>query len=226
MPDIFDIDFSVQEQNLMPPPKRFPIMMAFVYACLYPYQYLRDIKLGTYKYGASYASWAAGTAYVQGNRIIYSDRAVYEAQGNVTGAGNAPGLNTIWFKIQDNFIGADERVKYNSQIIVLEYALNNFFQTGAANPQIYLQTNPQTNNIFVMGSAGKYSSAMPNNSSFSNAFMWSTPAYSSATTNLTVNVPNGILATLGATLTDQINIIRAFVDKYVLTGITYNVIGF
>jgi hypothetical protein len=44
--------------------------------------------------------------------------------------------------------------------------------------------------------------------------------------NFTINVPSALFATLGNNLTNRENTIRSFADKYVLAGITYNIITY
>lgn len=227
MPDIYDINFETQETNILPPPKRLQKMMDYLFSILYPLQWLRDLLFGDYRLGASYPVYNAFASYNKGDRVIGYDKSVYECLVNGTISGlNGPGSDpTGWLKIQELFIGTDERIKYNSQIMMLEYELNKYYMVGTGSPQIFINNNSATTSVFVMGNSGATSSSMANNSVFSTSYMGNAPTFS-ALPSFTVNVPVSLFATLGLTVQDQENNIRQFVDKYKLGGTTYNVVTF
>jgi hypothetical protein len=228
MPDIFDIDYEVQEQNILPPTKRLPVILAYMFAIIYALQWVRDRILGDYKAGATYPIYNAFATYNIGDRVIFfEDHSVYECMvnGTVSGIGG-PASDPAWMKIQDLFIGVDERIKYNSQIIVLEYALNRYYLVPPTDPQIYIENNSSATPFFVMGNTGQTSSNMVNDSSISvaiTAWMGNVPTFPTPAPPFTVFVPTSLFATLGLTVQDQENNIRQFVDKYKLGGLTYSV---
>jgi hypothetical protein len=229
MPDIYDINFETQETNILPPPKRLRKMFDYLFSILYPLQWLRDLLLGDYKTGANYPNYNAFSAYTKGDRVFFfGDKGIYErtVTGSASGLNGPPSDPTRWMKIQYIFIGTDERIKYNSQIIMLEYELNRYYKVSTTDPQIFINNNSAQTNVFVMGNTGPTSSAMANNSSFSTSWMGNAPTFPAPLPDFTVNVPTSLLSTLGLTLQDQINNVRQFVDKYKLGGMTYNVIAF
>lgn len=121
MPDIYDIDFSKQAEDLMPPDKRpSKFMWAAIMVVL---QWCRDLVLGSFKTGATAAPWAAG-AYNMFSQVKYQNGVWYALKDTSA----TPGTDaTAWLQIQKNFLGADERVKYSGVSLVLEYALNHEF---------------------------------------------------------------------------------------------------
>lgn len=140
MPDIYDIDFVQQARELLPPDKRDAPTKKFFSALLYPLQWCRNLILGSYKTGATALAWSPG-AYNKYDQVIYLKSVWYSLTSANT---DTPGTTTTWLKIQENFLGADERVKYNGVAIVLEYALNRGFggtfrQPGTGISDIYIK---------------------------------------------------------------------------------------
>lgn len=119
----YDVDFDQQARDLLPPDKRANENVALVQALLKGAQWARDLILGTYKTGSSAPQWAAGT-YNKYDQVIFKKGVYYSLIANNTAN---PDDKTAWKLIQPNFIGVDERVKFNGQSIVLEYALNKRF---------------------------------------------------------------------------------------------------
>ena len=122
---LFDIDYEVKGVELLPPDKRKRQMIAFIQGLLAPIQWLRDLFIEDYGDGSSSAQWTAST-YGRGAVVRYN-KSIYESleDGNTA----TPADATKWVMIQDNFIGVNERVLFNGQKIVLEYALNKWFFT-------------------------------------------------------------------------------------------------
>lgn len=123
MSDLYDVDFNQQAVDILPPDKRSPKMVALQRALLFAAQWSRDLVLGSYKRGSIAPVYAGGT-YNKYDQVIFN-KAVYYSLVDSNAA--LPTDTTGWIKVQDNFLGADERVKYNGQKIVLEYALNHRF---------------------------------------------------------------------------------------------------
>jgi hypothetical protein len=121
--DIFDIDTNQQAVDLLSPDKRGPITVALLRALLWSTQWCRDLVLGSYKRGSTAPIYAGGT-YNKYDQVIFNKSVYYSLVANNAAL---PTDTTSWLKIQDNFIGVDERVRYNGQKIVLEYALNHRF---------------------------------------------------------------------------------------------------
>jgi hypothetical protein len=219
---IYDIDYTIVGPQLLPPDKRRTRELAWVKALLLPLQYLHDILFHSYKVGSTAPQYAGG-AYAKGDRVVYFF-SVYEA---LTGTSALPTVASDWVKIQENFIGVDERVKYNGTTIVLEAALNKWFNTQFRQPplqsDIYLITNQIPFNSFVVGGVETKSS---------DVFLTTSSEYltddltSSSETNLDVNIPLGVFNALASTNAQRESIVRAFVNKYITAGITYKVVTY
>lgn len=226
MPDIYDIDFETQAENLNVPTKRTTRTTAFLNALMRAIQWIRDLFFDDYAEGAVYSDWANATNYVKEDRVIWTDKSVYEAlldHTSATGTNEPTGTvdsATTWMKVQDNFIGANQRLKFNSQVIILEHALNKWYRVDPLNDQIYIEVNVVPN-IFVMGTTGASSSKIPNNSVFMLDYLGVNPNFSA--TEFTVWVPAALYTTLGSNATNRENNVRRFVDKYKISGISYNV---
>jgi len=225
---IYDYDNEIVAEQLTPPTLRESKFLAWLYVITKPIQNFWSLIFEDYKIGNSYTDFDILVTYNFGDRVRWTDKAIYEATyTNSLGVAESfngvyPNNTLFWTKVNDNFIGVDERAKYNSQLIVLEYALNKWFLNLTATNQIFLNTNTLTTNLFLMGQTGTYSSTMVNSSPFSAYFMPNNATYP-AQYNFTINVPSALFATLGNNLTNRENTIRSFADKYVLAGITYNV---
>jgi hypothetical protein len=223
MPDIYDIDYNTQYESLSPPNKRKPKLLAWGYSLMYPLQWLRDLFFDDYAKGTAYQDWDAVSGFAQFSRVRYSDLGNYECinPAGAVGALQNP-LNTdYWRKIQDNYIGANERVKYNSQIIVLEYALNRWFMNAAPSDLIYISTNVTTSQL-LMGGSSATSGNLSNYSAYSSYFMGYT--YSATQYDFTVYFPIALYTALPPALNaDKDKMIRNVVDKYKLTGMNYDI---
>lgn len=142
MPNIFDIDFSIQQELLICPSKRGQVTLDLMRCVADELQYSRDIILGDYKVGATYSAYSGATTYNQYDRVIFTDKGVYEARTITVGIDPAgdPLSATNWSKKVDLYIGVDERKMYNGVIGILTRALNKWF--GATSPAlIYLVNN-------------------------------------------------------------------------------------
>lgn len=161
MPDIFDIDYSQQGPELMPPDKRDDKTNWLVVSLLSGLQWCRDLLFTSYKKGATAPDYAAGT-YNKSQMVVY-EKAVYYSL--IDGNTDIPTADT-WLKVQDNFLGVDERVKFNGQVLVLEYALNQRFNgtfrpPGSSSPSdIYLENVPGVVAGFRVGVTEPYCSTV------------------------------------------------------------------
>jgi len=219
----YDFDIDIVVPNLTPEVKRLPKYLAWLKSLTTPIQTAWLYLFNDYKTGSLYSDYSNVTAYVVGDVVIFTDNKVYECILATTG--NDCLNATYWTLVNENFIGADERITYNSQIIILERALNKWFRNLLATDQIYIATNQISTTIFMMGNSGIYSSKMASDSTYSLTYMGEAPTFSTQY-NFTVNVPVALFTTLGSNPTNRENAVRNFVDKYVLAGINYNVTTF
>lgn len=124
MPDIFDVNFDQQATDIFPPDKRLPKNIAVLRAVLKAVQWSRDLLFGSFKTGSKAPKWSPGM-YNKYDQVIYN-KSVYQARYDGTNA--TPGdFSNFWELVLPDFIGVDEKLKFNSQKCVLEYALNKRF---------------------------------------------------------------------------------------------------
>jgi hypothetical protein len=219
---VFDVNFTKMGEQLLPPDKRMPMQKAWVKTMLLPIQWLRDIFLGTYRLGATYNPYLTSTTYSKGERVIYR-YSVYESL--VNGNLNQDPLNTnYWMLIQSNFIGVDERIKYNGHVLVLTYALNKYFGTTFRQPpnisDIYLEAHTKPKDVFVVGGTEANSSVVYANRS--TEFVINSYTFA-AFKNLTIWVPVAVFNALDTDPDNREQIIRNFADQYIVAGIVYEV---
>lgn len=228
MATIYDIDFNLQAENLLPPDKRKPKLIGFLKSLVVAVQILRDWFFNYYADGFSGDFWAGGSGYSFGEQVIGPDNAVYELINplGITGVFTPPGLDTTnWTKIQDIYIGIRERMRYNSRKIVLEFVLNKWFRVDPLPAdQIYIQNNNIYGTAFLMGNSGPTSSTMANTSGAQQYFLGN--AYSYGLYGFTIFVPTAIFDALDPDPTNAENIIRTIANKYVIAGMLYNVVTY
>lgn len=219
--------------------------MAWLKNLLSSNQWLTDLIFINYAGGSVYSNWSGITAYAYLDRVIYIDGAIYELQ-NQAGliSTTPPNVDLNWIKILDTFIGVRERARYNSQKLMLEYALNRKFQvstfstieweviwiagvpvpqTAPPYTQIYIKPvkNSQTN--FWLSNGAGLTSYMGNTTQ--NYYMGN--AYPTYTINkFIIYVPTAVYTAIGSyqvagVTADQA--IRAIVDKYADAGSIYTI---
>lgn len=142
MPNLYDIDFNLQTENLLNPLHRAQENLDYIGSIAADIQYSRDNILGNYKEGAVYPAYSNAVNYVAGDRVIFTDKGVYENLVPCVGVDPSGNIlsTTNWRKLQDNYLGVDTRKMYNGQIIVLVKALNEWFNVTSS-PYIYLVNN-------------------------------------------------------------------------------------
>jgi hypothetical protein len=154
MPNNYNINFSNTWQNLMPPNKRLTKYLAWGKVLVYPLQWLHQVFFVEYKDGNPSANWDIGTSYSVGVSVKYIDKCIYYCIKNTT-AGIDPLQTEYWYKTQDIFIGLTDRMKYTSQKMVFEYALNSFFELTYLQPPsvspIYIENFYVDVNSFIVG---------------------------------------------------------------------------
>lgn len=220
MPDLYDIDFNNQSAYLLPPDKRTANLTTLVQSLSSPLQYVRDLVLGSYKKGATAPDYVAGV-YAKYDQVVYNN-GVYESL--VDGNNVAPSDLTKWKLIQDNFIGVDERILYNGGKLILEYALNKWFDTTFLQPplvsDIYLTTNPTLLSVFRVGYTEDESSSVADFASSENVF---NDYLFSPSIGLTINIPLAVFNALGADDATREARVRNFANKYVIAGVFYDI---
>jgi len=221
MADIYDYDNELVGEQLTPPVLRKTKFLAWLNVITSPVQKLWNTIFIDYKDGSDYPDYDAFTLYALGDRVIYTDKMIYEAIDASLGA--LPSDTTKWVLINDNFIGVKERIKYNSQIILLEYALNKWYRIPSTDPQIYIENTSNVSMQFVLGDSSATSSLMPNDSINQIQYMGNNPTYPLVEYDFIVWVPTAVYNTLGNDTANRYNNVYKFVSKYVLSGIKFRI---
>jgi len=226
---IYDYNSNTVAEQLTPSKLRQSKFLAWLYVICSPIQNLWSLIFNGYKDGSNYNDFNILTTYNFGDRVIYTDKSIYEATYTDTN-GIAQSFNGVecinpdyWTLVNENFIGASERIKYTSQFILLEYALNKWYRIPTTDPQIYIEKNDVISAQFVMGESSDTSSSMPNDSVNQIQYMVLDAVYPDVSYDFIVWVPDAVFTTLGTNTANRENNVKNFVDKYKLSGIKYKV---
>lgn len=221
MPDQYDVSYSQQVIELLPPDKRNKNIVAFLSdCCTSTVQYLRDALFGDYRNGSVVSAWVAGT-YARGVKVNYK-KGIYVSLIN----GNTDVPTTAnWYMQQQFFIGLNERVAYNGTNLVLTYALNRWFgttfrQPGAGTSDIYITTNPIAANTFKIGYLSRESSYIGFNNTSEAITYTSTFGIQY---NANIYVPTALMTALGSAANA---LLTSFINMYMYSGLTYQIIPY
>ena len=214
-------------ENFVPPKKRSVQIVAWCKTLIFPLQVLYDTMFGTYKDGNSASDWDISTAYTIGNQVRYIDKSIYQCY--VANTGNIPTNNSYWFRVQDRFVGIEPRMKYNSQHIVLEWALNEWFGTTFVNTpgasEIFISRIDVFDTTFWVGLVDNESSLVTYNNV--DTFGWVQAQDLVATDYyFSINIPIAVWTALDVVAGNRDKMIRAIADIYVLAGVKYNIITY
>jgi len=213
---IYEYDNEIVSEQLMPPRLRRPAQLSWLYVITSALQNLWALIFEDYRVGSSYADYDNSTAYSLQDRVRWTDKAIYECISPTT-AGTLPNDATYWIKVNEVFIGTDERIKYSAQKLLFEFALNKFFITTG----IYIQNNfLNTGDVFVMDTDSLESSVMPLDSFYQEDYMDYTATYATGVYDYTIFVPVAFYTSLG---TNADLIIKTFAEKYNLAGMLYDI---
>lgn len=219
---IYDIDFSKYAVQMLPPDKRFTRQVAWVRILLSCLQYLRDLWFGSYRTGSTAPTWVNSAPYAKYALVKYSNKIIYESL--INNNSDVPTNTASWRVAQQNFIGLSERILYNGQKLVLEYAMNKWFGTTFRQPNnqsdIYISNNTIAIPSFRVGANEAGSTVVSTQSS--SEFVGIDSNFTVAS-NFTIYCPVAVYNALDTTLINNDKIFRAFVDKYVPAGVTYTI---
>lgn len=228
MANNYNVNFTQVWQNLMPPNKRLTKYLAWGKVLLYPMQWLHSRFFVEYKEGTIYLDWNSGTAYTVNSFVKYTDKGIYCCIKNTT-AGITPLNSEYWYKTQDNFIGLTERMKYNSQKMIFEYALNRWFNLTYLQPPsvspIYISNNTLDINNFVVGTEDNNTAYASLSGDYTYDFVGTTVT-SYAQYSFTINYPTSLPATLGITSTELEKQIEDLANKLKISGTLFNILSY
>ena len=211
---LYDIDFNGKVSELSPPDKRGAKGLAWLRSLVAPIVYLWQKYLVDSKTGSSYPEWTAGT-YAKGDKVVYK-KLIYESliDGNTD---TPPSSN--WSLYLNWFIGSDTRVRFNGQKLVLEYALNTYYNTTFRQPtlvsDIYIDTLPYQLNGFLVGQTIGSTVGQTTSSGFVNP-----PTPFLHTYNFQINIPTAVYA-----LTNESEV-RNFVDGLIPISLNYSIVTY
>ena len=227
MPFNYNVNFSNKWEEMMPPNKRQSIYLKWGKVLLYPLQWLHARFFVDYKDGSYAANWNNSIIYPKDSFVRYTNKSIYCSIKD-TPAGITPVDIRYWYKTQDVFIGLTDRLKYTSQLISFEYALNSYFNITFVQP-------PSVNTIFILNNNIDVNSFLvssdDNNSSYAanegiQALQYVGEDYTNTVTySFTICYPVGLPVTLGISNDYLRQQIATIADKLKVSGTTYNIIS-
>lgn len=224
---IYTISYDQKAVELLPPDKRTPKQLAWIKAMFGQLKYLRDAIFTYYKggiitYNSYYVNpWEStfSGGYPIDQPVKYGE-AVYVSLKN--GNTSVP-TSSDWLLIQENFIGVDERIMFNANKLVLEYALNKRFDTTFRQPNgqsdIYIVKNVIPIFPFTIGYEDVESSVVFNGATNPMINGYTFGNY----VNFTIMIPSGVYSQIDPTPATANFIVQNFVDKYNTIGLTYDI---
>lgn len=217
---MFSIDYINLMITLLSPDKRSSSIIALNTPAAIELQNLNDDMFITYKTYQSIPEWSSLGDYIINNKVKYN-KAIYKSA--IDNNKNIPTYDDTWVLISPNFLGVDTRIAFNSQKIILEYALNIWFNT------LYVQ-EPGVSEIFItLNSAIKQSPFILGTTENKSSKITTTDSdsyigidYSFEQYNgFTINVPIAVYNLLGANDAERQSTIRIFANQYVNIGVYY-----
>lgn len=217
---IYDISYTNRVVELLPPDKRYSKTVAWFKAIVNQFQYLHTDIFVDFRTGSDYPTYSPGS-YNKFDRVIYG-QSVYESLYDANTA--VPTDTSKWRLYQLHFLGVEDRLKYNGQVLVLNYAINDRFGTNYRQPplvsDIYFTINTPAVDVFVVGGDESNSSSLFSTSS--SDFVIDSYTFA-AFTNFVINVPVAVYNALSADVAARDKIIRGFVDEILHAGIKYTI---
>lgn len=227
---IYDQDYELIEEQLSPPDKRLPKWLAWLNSLMAPMQWVRDLFFESFVSGSPASLYSGATSYVLGDRVRFTDFSVYECILATTG--NDPTDTTYWIKIQQVWMGSDERVMYTGQKLSLEYFLNRWFGTTfiqpvynppSSNSDIYLEENQEAFG-FIQFTTEDFCSQQFTEEPNTLDFMYTT--YAAYLNDFTVNIPLAVYNALGPDDPTRTAAVRQQVSKYSIFPAVYNIVTY
>lgn len=225
------IDFDNHAVQELPENHRTPRFIAWFQGLLRGSISWLNRNFYNYCFGDSISTfWLIGSTYNINDTVVTFTGVYISLQDSNTG--NIPVSSPdYWYQISPSHIGAFERVQYNSQKIMMEFALNNFFRTIYRNPttittgsylplsDIYIETVTPDYTSFVVYEDDRTSPVFDNGTgAFASFDDVITPA--DTTYQYIVLIPTSLSVALGSSYEQ---IIRGKVDLIGLFGTVYTV---
>lgn len=231
------VDFNALVLEQLPPNKRTPYWEQWMKALVSQIVRLYGI-LYSFVYGNISAYYDAGTSYGFDNEVLYNYQ-IYKSLVN-NNIGNTPDMSpNSWQLVLRNFIGISERARYCCRTINLEWALNRYFKyqlstngyvgfvqpddpVTPTNSSIYITTFVNPFPSFLIGDDELGSDQIGND--FSTGWITDDEIFTTQSSYLfIVHIPVTVYASINADPVIAEKIVRRFLDKYVISGIYYNI---
>ena len=218
---LYDINHYNQTVQNLPPNKRTSKRFWWLVVLLKPVMWLYYTFFKVFKEGVEPPIWVAGT-YDRDDVVRYTYKTYISLIDNNT---DAP-TTSNWLELQDNHLGVDARVLFTANKLVLEYALNTYFDsqwfgcTVANAGDIWISNNEIETGFFRVGFLEQQSSSV--GFTMSSELIGEDGAVIGVQYAFTVNVLQSIWDALAPTDTERENIMRNFIDRYNIAGLFYN----
>lgn len=218
---IYDFDTGIFVDNNLPPDKRKPNFSVTVFSLLSGLKYNND-KYKLYREGDLYIPWLSATSYSIDDVVTYQGMNYISLQNS--NVGNRPIASPLyWLVINQSSIGADERVRYQPNKLIFEYALNRYFGTTFRQPDdvsdIYITNASFFNQSFIVGGIESNSSIIYKGTSTGYVI---NDYFVQLGYSFVINIPASVYADLGGSDT----IVRNFADKIVPAGKNYIILTY
>jgi hypothetical protein len=217
---IYDISYTNRVVELLPPDKRYSRTVAWFKAIVNQLQYLHTDVLVDFRTGSDYPIYAPGS-YNKFDRVIYG-QSVYESLYDTNTA--VPTDTSKWRLYQLHFLGVEDRLKYNGQVLVLDYAINDRFNTNFRQPplqsDIYFTINTPAVDVFIVGGDESNSSTILE--MISSEYVINSYSFT-AFTNFVINIPVAVYNALSTDPAARDKIVRGFVDEILHAGLKYSI---
>ena len=223
MPQFYDFNISDATVQLMPPDKRRNNNVSIFKAMIAtPLQWAQVNLFSTYYQGSTSDQYAPGK-YNKGDQVIYN-KAVYESL--IDDNTSDPTDTSAWFKVQDNFLGIAERIRYNGNKLTLEYALNKEYGTTFRQPND--PVDPTPSDIYITNVAAVLTGFRIGSTEAGSSSIGATTASASIggntpfiyTSNFQINIPSSLADDLGV---NYIAIISSFVQMYAAASLKFTI---
>lgn len=218
---IYDIVYKDACNDLYPTNKRLPVMLHKEYCFLDGVDFIQKL-FGYLRDGATVPIYDTLVSYVFGSMVIFQRKVYFRNEITEGYAIGQDPTTQYWTTVLDDFIGTNEKVYFGPGKLVLEYALNAIFQTvfrqPPTNSDIYILNNITNQFQFYVGIDDMESSYVPLNDTEAIAFITDSDAMGGY--NFTVMVPNAVLSIITSAA------VTSVVNRYKLSGYTFNVLGY
>lgn len=242
----YNFNFNTFAENIVPTKHRLPKMLAWFYVIVKPLQWLRDWFFDYTVDGLIYDNFDIATNYTVGTVVknFYLNAGTFEGNGDLAiyicvqnTTGETCDNTDFWYKICDDAIGLSKYNLIDSKVILLEWALNNVFNTTqipltfrqpstGLRSDIYIENNTYQNQFFVGVTEPESGSAVYANGEALDFVHYENISASGAQYNYTVWVPQDLYDGMDAmgTSADIADMqVSKIVDKFNLGGMSYDV---